>query len=217
MGFAALFDFLERLQQNNSKEWMHANRDQYVAVRDFFIHWLSEMNDELAHIDSDYFDTPPKKAINRINNNLMFHPNKPTYKDHFSAGLDQLRKQGDFYIEIGINGSFVGSGYWHPDSKTLRSIREAIDYNGEEFRKILGKPSFKRMFGDMIEDASLKTAPKGFDASHEHIELLRRKSFAVICEFSREEVQSDAFKERVIEAYIEMLPFRKYLNHAVTV
>ena len=76
MSFQHLFSFLDRLQRNNHKEWMDANRKEYVAVRDFFIGWLDAMNARLAGLDPDYFDTPGKKAINRINNNYGF--GKPT-------------------------------------------------------------------------------------------------------------------------------------------
>ena len=58
MGFACIFDFLERLQQNNHKDWMDAHRKEYHQLRDFFIDWLDQMNDRLAAIDDDYFDTP---------------------------------------------------------------------------------------------------------------------------------------------------------------
>jgi len=217
MGFYELFEFLRILQKNNSKEWMDVHRATYHEVRDFYISWLDEMNNSLAEIDPNYFDTPGKKAINRINNNLLFHPNRPVYKDHFGAGLDQISKEGDFYIQLGATESFIGGGYWHPSSKTLKSIRQAIDYNGEELNKILCKKSFNNMFGGLIEAVSLKTAPKGFSQDHTHIDLLRRKSFAVTVPLTQEEIMSDGFEERVIEIYKEMLPFRRYLNEAVTV
>lgn len=217
MNFSKLFDFLRALQKNNSKEWMDANRKEYVDVRDFYIAWLQSMNNTLATLDAHYFDTPGKKAINRINNNLLYHPNKPTYKDHFGAGLDQRSKQGDFYIELGVHGSFIGGGYWHPSSKLLKSIREAIDYDGEILQGILNKKSFKTMFGSLIESESLKTAPKGYSIDHKYIDLLRRKSFAVGCSFSEAEVCSDDFNEKVIAVYQELLPFRRYLNNAVSV
>ncbi|MCW5520877.1 DUF2461 domain-containing protein [Aureitalea sp. L0-47] len=217
MGFQELFEFLQRLQKNNSKDWMDIHRKEYFAVRDFFIAWLDRMNEQLAAIDDDYFDTPGKKAINRINNNLLYHPNRPVYKDHFGAGLDQVSKQGDFYIELGVEQSFIGGGYWHPSSDLLRRIRNAIDYNGEELKAILKKPSFRKMFGEMVEDDPLKTAPKGFSVDHEHIDLLRRRSFAVVHHLSRGEIVSSDLEKKVIEIYKEMLPFRRYLNEAVTV
>jgi uncharacterized protein (TIGR02453 family) len=217
MSFTHLYQFLSTLQRNNTKDWMDSNRKEYHAVRDFYIAWLDVMNQKIAAIDPDYFETPGKKAINRINNNLMFQPNKPVYKDHFGAGLDQMTKQGDFYIHIGVAENFIGGGYWHPSSKVLKSIRDAIDYNGEEFKAILEKNSFKNTFGVLIEGALLKTAPKGYSQDHVHIDLLRRKSFAVGRTFSRDAVLASDFEAVVVEVYKELLPFRRYLNTAVTV
>ncbi len=217
MNFKSLYQFLRNLQKSNNKEWMDAHRGEYHTVRDSYIDWLNEMDMKLAAIDPDYTPTTGKKAINRINNNLMFHPNKPIYKDHFGAGLDQESKQGDFYIHLGVNESFIGGGYWHPSSKILKSIRAAIDYNGEELKSILHKKSFKSMFGDMIVDDPLKTSPKGYSQDHKHIDLLRRKSFAVSCPLTQKEVIAADFEEKVIAIYKEMLPFRRYLNKAVTV
>jgi len=169
MNFDSLFQFLTQLNQNNSKEWMDKNRKWYKEVRDDYIGWLNDLDSELAQIDNEYYSTPGKKGINRINNNLMFHPHKPIYKDHFGAGLDKAPNTGDFYIEIGLGESMLAGGIWRPDSRTLRSIREAIDYDGEELKKILNKKSFKETFGTLVVDVALKTAPKGFSNDHQHI------------------------------------------------
>ncbi len=218
MDFNALFLFLADLQQNNHKEWMDANRKRYQQIRSSFVAWLDELDTKLATIDPDYFPTPGKKGINRINNNLLFHPNKPVYKDHFGAGLDQKSKQGDFYIHIGLSECLLAGGYWKPDHKTLNSIREAIDYNGEELVKILNKKSFKNTFGGLYPDQDqLKKAPKGYSADHEFIDLLRNRTFAVIHPLTKEDILKDDFTEKVIKVYKEMLPFRRYLNQATTV
>ena len=217
MDFKNQIKFLKELQKNNNKEWMDANRNWYKQVRDDFIAWLDGMNAKLAAFDDDYYDTAGKKGINRINNNLMFHPNKPIYKDHFGAGFDKRPGTGDFYVEIGIERCMFAGGLWRPDSKRLRSVREAIDYDGEELKKILNKKSFKNAFGNLYEDAKLTNAPKGFSKDHRHIDLLRNKTFAVHTEFSTKEIYADDFEKKVIKAYKEMLPFRRYLNRAVTV
>ncbi|MDH7445248.1 DUF2461 domain-containing protein [Aquimarina sp. 2201CG14-23] len=218
MNFSNLFQFLSELQQNNNKEWMDANRKWYHQVRNSFIQWLDELDTEFAKIDPNYYPTPGKKGINRINNNLLFHPNKPVYKDHFAAGLDQRSKQGDFYIQIGINDCELAGGYWKPDTKLIHSIREAIDYNGEELNKIIHKKSFRNTFGELYDDGeSLKKAPKGYTIDHKHIDLLRYKTLAVIHPLTKEEILQEDFNEKVIEVYKEMLPFRRYLNEAVTV
>lgn len=210
-------NFLKELQKNNSKEWMDANRKWYTQVRDEFIAWLNEINTHLASIDSEYFDTPGKKGINRINNNLMFHPNKPIYKDHFGAGFDKRPNTGDFYFELGIERCIFAGGLWRPDPKTLRSVRDAIDYDGENLEKILTKKSFIKTFGGLYEDVKLTNAPKGFAKDHPHIELLKNKTFAVAQEFSTTLVFDENFNQKLIGVYKEMLPFRRYLNKAISV
>ncbi|WP_062056284.1 DUF2461 domain-containing protein [Aquimarina longa] len=218
MDFKPLFKFLQDLQDNNRKEWMDANRKQYQIIRNSFIQWLDELDTKLAEIDPNYYPTSGKKGINRINNNLLFHPNKPVYKDHFAAGLDQRTKQGDFYIQIGINDCELAGGYWKPDTKILNSIREAIDYNGEELIKILNKKSFKQTFGELYFDKDkLKTTPKGYTSDHKYIDLLRHRTFAVIHPLSKEDILKKDFMDKVITVYQEMLPFRRYFNEAVTV
>jgi len=217
MGFTELYDFLERLQANNNKTWMDANRKEYILVRNWFISWLDEMNEKLAAVDPDYFDTPGKKGINRINNNLMFHPNKPIYKDHFAGGLDQVSKQGDFYVQFGLGESLIASGFYNPGSDVLKKIRAAIDYNGDELMKILNKKRFKELFGGLWGcDRRLTTAPKGYSQDHEFIELLKFKNYAVEYVFSKEEVFSDDFQDKVIMMYQVALPFRRYMYQAVS-
>ena len=217
MNINNMVSFLKELQLNNNKEWMDANRKWYKEVREDYIGWLDTMNDALAAIDDAYYDTPGRKGINRINNNLMFHPNKPIYKDHFGAGLDKRPNTGDFYVEIGIERCMFAGGLWRPDPKTLRSIRDAIDYDGEELKKILNKPSFKKTFCNLYQDVKLKSAPKGFSNDHKHIELLRNKTFAVVHEFTTEEALQGDLDKKLMKVYKEMLPFRRYLNQAVTV
>ena len=69
----------------------------------------------------------------------------------------------------------------------------------------------------MYEDEKLTNAPKGFSNDHPHIDLLRNKTFAVAHEPSHDTVLSDGFDDYVLRVYDEMLPFRDYLNKAVTV
>jgi uncharacterized protein (TIGR02453 family) len=196
---------------------MDAHRKWYHSVRDEFIDWLDMLNGQLLQEYDDYYDTPGKKGINRINNNLLFHPNRPIYKDHFGAGLDKKPNTGDFYIEIGIEESMFAGGLWRPDSKRLASVRDAIDYNGEELKAILEKPSFKKTFGGLVEDVKLTRPPKGFSEDHPHIDLLKQKTFAVMVKFNNKALFQPNFNEKVFEIYREMLPFRAYLNQAISV
>lgn len=196
---------------------MDQHRKQYKALRDAFIQWLDSMDLRLGALDPDYYPTPGRRGINRINNNLLFHPDRPVYKDHFGAGLDKAPGKGDFYVQIGIEESLLAGGVWRPAPADLSRIREAIDYDGEVLEGILQKPSFKNMFGDLYEDRPLKRMPKGYSADHPHANLLKHKTFAVVCPLSQAEVLSSAFEDILVETYLELLPFRTYLNRALSV
>jgi len=218
MNFNKLYNFLQDLNNNNSKEWMDANRKRYKEVRDSYIAWLDTIDAKLATIDDEYFATPGKKGINRINNNLLYHPNKPVYKDHFGAGLDKKPNTADFYVEIGLSESTcLAGGLWRPDAATLRSVRDAIDYNGEELKEIINKKSFKQTFGTLYEGEKLIRPPKGYSKDHPHLDLLQNKTFAVLYPLKKEEVLSKDFAAILVSVYKEMLPFRRYLNNAITV
>ena len=196
---------------------MDDNRAWYQSIRRDFIGWLDMLDLRMAESDPDYYGTPGKKGINRINNNLMFHPNKPVYKDHFGAGLDKAPQSADFYIEIGMKHCMLAGGFWRPDPKTLRNIRDGIDYNGEVLVDILSKPAFRKTFGELYEDERLHKAPKGFANDHPHLELLKNKTFAVVYEFDRATVLRPNFTDLIEKVYFEMLPFRRYLNEAAMV
>ena len=196
---------------------MDANRKWYQETRNDFIRWLDILNLELEGKDPDYYSTPGKRGINRINNNLMFHPNKPVYKDHFGAGLDKAPRSADFYIHIGLEECLLAGGFWHPEPKLLRNIRDGIDYNGDDLVNIMAKASFKEMFGELYLTDRLTNAPKGFSNDHPHIDLLKNKSFAVVREISRTDVLDSGFKDLILDTYFEMLPFRRYLNEAAMI
>ncbi len=217
MDFQALFDFLQDLDRNNHKEWMDANRSRYRRLRNDFITWLDHLDATMAETDPDYYSTPGKRGINRINNNLLYHPNKPVYKDHFGAGLDKAPGATDFYIHIGIRECLLAGGVWRPSPARLKKVREAIDYDGEVLQEILDQPGFKSIFGELYPDQELTRMPKGYATDHPHADLLRKKTLAVVRPLTRDQVLSADFESLIMQTYEEMLPFRRYLNRALLV
>lgn len=217
MDFQEAFQFLEKLNANNHKDWMDENRDWYHEIRQNLILWCTKMDAKFAEIDPNYYSLPGHKALNRINNNLLYHPDKPIYKDHFGIGFDKKPKHCDFYLHLGINESFLASGFYKPASSILKSIREAIDYNGEDFKSILKAEDFRKHFGELDKSHSLKTTPKSYSKEHQHIDILRLKSFFVETPITKELLFSSEFEVFLIEKYKILLPFRNYLNQAITV
>ncbi len=221
MNFKPLFHFFNQLNQNNHKSWMDEHRDEYKAIREEVIQWVNRFNPVLESIDPDYTHTEGRKAITRINNNLVYKPNAPVYKTYLGFELDQQKGHPSFYVEMGLEHCFIAGGFYRPSPGILHSIREAIDYNGNTLKKIIYAPEFTAQFGRIENSVSkqdqLKTAPKGYDQLHEHIELLRLKSFEVIQHLPANAPLNDRFTDNIIQRYKDMLPFRQYLRQAVSV
>lgn len=174
------------------------------------------MSSELALIDPDYHPTTGRQAINRINHNKVFHPELPTYKDHIGAALDKGPNRAEFYVHLGINEKFIAGGFYHPSSDLLKLIRDAIDYDGYYLKEIISEPTFQQYFGDIWREDALKNSPKDFSKDHEHIDLLKLKSFVVTRDLTLSQIKSKDFMKDIVKTYQAMLPFRQYLNKAVS-
>jgi uncharacterized protein (TIGR02453 family) len=207
-----VYTFLKDLTENNSKEWMDNNRGRYHEARDIWLDNVEQFLHCIAKHDPRMENIKPKKTIFRINNNRRFHPNKPLYKDNFGFSPFSS-EEATFYLQISPNNSFIGGGLWHASSEVLKKIRSGIDYDGEELLRITKQKPFVAFFGDLDPDQSaLKTAPRGYDPSHKHIELLRRKNFVATKRLTKKEVTSDELVNIVEEAYLALMPLNTYLK-----
>lgn len=214
MNRSLIFDFLQDLVQNNSKEWMDKHRHRYESCKEVLIDTFEPILDELKRIDPRIVQPNARKCLNRINNNLMFHPERPTYKDHFGVGFGYGKGLADFYIHLGINEMFIAGGLWHPSSDKLKKLRQEIDYEGKEIKEILNEPHFKRHF-ELYQEDKLVNAPKGYSADHPNIDLLKLKSLAAFRPIEREDLLNDKFSALVIDSYRTILPLLDFTNRAI--
>ena len=213
-----IFRFLRDLKRNNSKDWMDANRERYETAKACWLNEIERILKRLSKHDTVFSQVQPKDAIERINNNLMYHPEKPTYKDHFGCEPTSIKNQGAVYIAIGPGRSFIGGGIHNPKKDTLDKIRLAIDYDGQKLHQIINSKNIQNYFGGLTEDPKkLKIAPKGYPKDHEQIELLRRKNFTVMKQLTEEEVTGNDFIDIVEEAYLKMKPLNDYFTKALSI
>ncbi|MEY4539624.1 MAG: hypothetical protein RLZZ306_1381 [Bacteroidota bacterium] len=213
----AILDFLKDLSQNNSKEWMDANRDRYVFAKDVWLAEVQQILMLLGKFNQSYFvQFKPKDCISRITNNRMFNPNLPVYKDFFTFSImDKTDVFSPLHISVGAESSFVGCGYHNPEKQTLKNIRDAIDYDGKSLHDILEDKTFKDFFGGLSNFTEpLKTSPKGYDKDHPFVEYLRYKNYTISRNFTHEEFVSNNFLTLVEQAYELSTPFRDYLKKA---
>lgn len=214
-----IIDFLERLQQNNAKEWMDEHRDDYEMMKAC---WLSEVEaivERLSTHNPDFKWVEPKKTIQRINNNRKFHPEKPTYKNFVSCVPGGKKsKISRLYVHIGLEESFIGGGLWHPNKENLEKMRGAIDYEGEKLEAIIENPGFKSFFGGLNEDPQkLKTSPQNYSKDHRFLDLLNRKNFVATKTLNHRDFFREDFIDIVEETYRVFRPLDQFILKALSI
>jgi uncharacterized protein (TIGR02453 family) len=219
MNLQLVFSFLEELAQNNNKEWMDAHRKWYEQAKDEFKNLVTHLLGELSIIDEGLIGLTPKDCIFRVNRDIRFSKDKSPYKNNFGAYMSEGGKKSPnagYYLHLQPNGeSFIGGGMYQPDTDVLAKVRQEIDYNASELKKIVSEKDFKKYYGP-IQGDKLKKAPKGYEPEHPNIELLKLKDFIVIHKLSDEEIIDEHFKAHAISMFKVMEPFVRYLNVAIS-
>lgn len=212
------FNFLREIAENNNREWFAENKERYEAVKLDLFGLISPLIESLSSIDSRFSgDTPPKKCLLRIYRDVRFSPNKMPYKRHYGIAFD-IKGYGpntpSYYLHLEPGNCFFGAGFWMPESKVLKNIREEIDYSGQEFRDILLAENYKRIFILSDED-SLKRAPKGYEIDHPMIEFLKLKSFISIYALKEDDFYKNDIVNKLEIAFKSVQPFILFLRKAV--
>jgi uncharacterized protein (TIGR02453 family) len=171
-GFPAeALTFYEALAADNTRTFWQANKATFeAAVR----RPMEAMCDELSEFGPFHLFRP--------HNDLRFSKDKPPYKTHQGA-VAESEGGASFYVHLGADGIFCGSGYYHMASDQLERFRRAVDADatGKEVAAICGHLR-RRGYGIGAMD-ELKTAPRGYAKDHPRIELIRRKGLMASKDF----------------------------------
>lgn len=209
-------DFLKALSRNNDREWFQKNKARYTSSLVNVTSWLDELIGEMNKHDRIQTKSG-KESLYRIYNDVRFSADKTPYNPRFAGHLKRVKPtlRGGYYFWVKPGESRVGCGFTYPNSEDLLRIRQDIDVNFSEWRKLLKSKKIQTVFGDMQGD-HVKTAPKGFPKDHPAIELLRYKQFWFERSFTDQEVLAKDFTKRVNETYKAIRPFFDYMTEVLT-
>lgn len=209
-------NFLKKLSKNNNREWFNEHKDMYQKTHNNIIAFadtlLSEMNKH------DQIETESgKKALFRIYKDVRFSKEKIPYNTHWSGGFKRATKKlrGGYYFRVEPGNSFIAGGFWGPEPDDLKRIRQDIDLNYKEWKKMMANKTLVNTFGGIIGE-QLGSAPRGYAKDHPAIDLLRYKQFILKREFTDKEVLSPDFLSRVNDTYKKMRPFLDYMSDVLT-
>lgn len=207
------FEFLNNLKENNNREWFAQHKAEYDLIvkenKVFFNKIYTELQ-EYDHLKGLH--------IFRIYRDLRFSKDQSEpYKTNFGVGYSRSKPmlRGGYYIQLEPNNSFVGGGFWGPDTKDLLRIRKEFELNTTAIDKITSNETFIKYFGN-IEGDAVKTAPRGFDKNHPAIDLIRKKQYVVMRKFTDKEVLSGNFQKEVVLTLLAMRPFFDYMSEVLT-
>ena len=212
-------DFLKELVENNNREWFQANKERYDKARANVIELATNVITKLHKVDpSVSADLDPKKCVMRIYRDIRFSKNKIPYKNNFGVSLPTLgSKLGgvEYYLHIQPGKSFIAGGYWMPEAEHLKAIRQEIDYNANDLKKVIDDKEFINLFGEFRKQDQLKTTPKGYDTDNENIDLLKLKSFIAWHPLTDKEVTGPKAAEEIIKACSKIYPLNVFLKNAI--
>lgn len=208
--------FLRNLEQNNNREWFHANRKDYDQTKEEFEKLSQEILTGVAQFQENLLNTSVKSCILRINRDIRFSADKSPYKKYVAAGFGPGGKSSgkvDFYLHIQPNNeSFLGGGMWAPTGTQLASFRQEIDYSPHVIKGIIEADIFRNYF-DEVHGERVKKMPKGYSAEHPDIELLKYKQLFFVHKYLDEVVTDKNFAEEVINGCRILKPYLDYINN----
>ncbi|MEJ7912197.1 MAG: DUF2461 domain-containing protein [Chitinophagaceae bacterium] len=213
--------FLSGLQKNNNKAWFDHNRSSYEAARLDFQHFMELVIKDLEKLDPTIAGTTARECLFRINRDVRFSKDKSPYKGNMGASIKQGGRKSPFagyYFHIEPGKSFIGGGLWMPDAAALKQVRQEIDYNWDEFSKIIGEKPFKKVYTDLYKDreVSLSTAPKGYEKDNPALVYLKLKSFIAETVVSDEDLSKPSLHKKTIVAFQTLYPFICFINRAIS-
>lgn len=219
-----LYDFLNRVAMNNTREWFKANKAEYDTLRELWLADIDRMIAFMAEWDPQLHGVTARQCAYRIYRDTRFSLDKSPLKTYFSAGISPTGRSthlASFYLQMGpgrfdanVESGLYG-GIWCPDSQMLKKLRKAIVDNIEEFEEIINQPAMEKYFPGWCGTA-LKTVPKGYDRNHPQAHLLRLKEYGKFHAADEKFFSDPAWPERAAELFSHLKPFNDFINYSLT-
>ena len=209
------FQFLQQIALNNNKPWFEKNRSRYEKARSEWIAVVGKVVEGILKIEA-IPEKEPSKYVHRIYRDIRFSKDKTPYKKFFSAIVERgpEDRKCPLYLQFQPGRSMIGGGIWDPLPETLKKIRQEIDYNAIGLKKIIHSKEFIKYFGQ-ISGEKLSRPPKGYEADHPNIELLKFKQLFIQRMLDDEMVLSKQLIPEILKSYKAALPFFKFFDLAM--
>jgi uncharacterized protein (TIGR02453 family) len=217
----ATIKFLKDLKKNNNKPWFDKNREVYEMAKADFARFIQAVIDQHGKNDPSIKNLVAKDCMFRINRDVRFSKDKSPYKSNFGASFNKGGRKAihsaGYYFQVQPGRNFAGGGIWMPEPDELKKVRQEIDYNFADFKKIIGSKKFKSVYGDLDRSIEflLSRVPKGYEPDNPAADYLKLKSFVAISFFSNADLTSKYLVKKTVAAFETLQPFIEFINGAI--
>lgn len=209
--------FLNDLKSHNDRDWFNDQKERYTSAHENMIEFASALIREMGKHD-ELVPMTGKQSLFRIYRDVRFSRDKSPYKTAFAGRMKRASKmrRGGYYYHVEPGNTVIAGGFWGPDSKDIKRIREEISVDSTPLRNIITDKNFKKYFGE-LSGHQLKSAPQGYSKSHPDIDLLRYKQFLLVRTIKDDNlVTSNLFLQEMTNTYLQMRPFFDYMSLILT-
>lgn len=213
--------FLKDLKKNNNKPWFDKNRKVYEAAKADFAGFIQKVIDLHGKKDNTIKNLAAKDCLFRINRDIRFAKDKSPYKTNFGASINAKGKSAwdsaGYYFHLEPGGCFTGGGIYMPPSDALKKVRQEIDYNFADFKKLIASKKFKSVYGDLDKSKEflLSRVPKGYEPHNPAAEYLRLKSYIAMIKINDKDLTSKDLVKKTIAAFEALQPMIEFINESV--
>ncbi len=213
-------NFLNDLSKNNYKAWFDTHKKEFQEAQAIFNDFIDSLIKGISEFDPQVKKLSVKDCTYRIYRDVRFSNDKTPYKNHMGAFISPHGKNAGysgyyFHIEASganyIGGHILSTGIYRPAPKVLKSIREEIMLNGENFLEAMSVANgFNLDSGD-----ALKRVPSGFPADSQFAEFFKLKNYFLVKYVDNNFLFSKNLLENTILEYKKTLLFNNLLNTCV--
>lgn len=212
--------FLKDLKKNNNKPWFDQHRPSYESAKADFAHFIQSVIDKHGKNDPTIREQIAKNCLFRINRDVRFSKDKSPYKSNMGASINRGGKKSllaGYYFHLEPGRCFAGGGIWMPMPDDLKKVRQEIDYNFADFKKIIASRKFKSVYGDLSRDAeyTLSRVPKGYEADNPAAEYLKLKSFVAMVSLPDADLTSKDLAKKTVAAFEALQPLIEFINNSM--
>jgi uncharacterized protein (TIGR02453 family) len=212
----ALFAFLRELKANNRREWFADNKARFIRdVETPVLEFITDLGPRLAAVNPRFLAKPTRGggSMFRIYRDTRFSEDKTPFKTWVSARFPHRDAGRDvsapgFYLHLEPGKSLGGGGVYHPDTASLRRIRERIATVPKEWAAVVRR-------GLEIDGDTLQRVPAGFPPNHRFVADLKRTDHYVMRTFSARTVSGRDFLDVYTAECERVAPLLAFLTKAL--